>query len=153
MSTTLSWRMTTWIAATPQQVYAALTDAEQTARFWAHRNVSDWQVGSSWEHRQLDGQETVDCHGVVREAVPGERLAFTFEDPANDPAADAAPLVELQFTTGGGVTQVDLQHTGLRSQEELQSIERGWQAVLANLKTMLETGEPMPVHPWEVDAG
>ncbi|WP_374928412.1 SRPBCC domain-containing protein [Kytococcus sedentarius] len=152
MDETLSWRMSTWIAASPQQVWDALTDAEATARFWQHHNVSDWQVGSVWEHRRL-GDGAVDCHGVVREAVPGERLGFTFEDPAADPAADDAPLVTITLIGGDGVTQVDLVHVGLRSVDERDSIEFGWQAVFANLKTMLETGEPLPVFPWEVHAG
>ncbi len=152
-STTLTWRMRTWIAATPLEVHQALTDAEATARFWGHRNVSDWQVGSRWEHRQLGEDQTVDCHGVVRQVVPGEVLAHTFEDPSADPDAPEAPLVTFTFTSGGGVTEVELVHTGLRTAEERDSIEWGWQAVLANLKTMLETGQPLPVFPWEVSGG
>ena len=33
---------TTYIRATPEQVWHALTDPELTARFWGHAQVSDW---------------------------------------------------------------------------------------------------------------
>src|SRR5690349_5309415 len=44
----------TYIRATAEQVWHALTDADLTARFWGHANVSDWQPGSTWEHRRVD---------------------------------------------------------------------------------------------------
>src|SRR6476661_8384920 len=35
-----------YIKATPERVWEALTSAELTADYWGHSNVSDWQVGS-----------------------------------------------------------------------------------------------------------
>lgn len=37
---------TTYIRATAEQVWDALTDADLTARFWGHAQVSDWQVAA-----------------------------------------------------------------------------------------------------------
>ena len=45
----------TYIRASAEQVWQALTDADLTARYWGHANVSDWQPGSTWEHRRVDG--------------------------------------------------------------------------------------------------
>ena len=44
----------TYIAATPEKVFAALTDAEATGRFWfGNAATSDWKVGSPVEfHRE-----------------------------------------------------------------------------------------------------
>lgn len=39
----------------PAAVWHTLTDADLTAEYWGHSNVSDWQVGSQWEHRRIDG--------------------------------------------------------------------------------------------------
>ena len=39
----------TYIRATAEQVWQALTDADLTARYWGHANVSDWQPGSPWD--------------------------------------------------------------------------------------------------------
>src|SRR5581483_5851077 len=40
-----------YIESTPAKVWRALTDADLTASYWGHANVSDWKVGSSWEHQ------------------------------------------------------------------------------------------------------
>ncbi len=37
---------TIYIESTPEAVWHALTDAELTAEYWGHSNVSDWKVGS-----------------------------------------------------------------------------------------------------------
>src|SRR4030095_16339536 len=34
----------TYIESTPERVWNALTDADLTAEYWGHSNVSDWQV-------------------------------------------------------------------------------------------------------------
>ena len=43
----MSCQYTTYIAATPPEVWQALTDpdSELSAAWWAHRNVSDWLPG------------------------------------------------------------------------------------------------------------
>src|ERR687894_1663114 len=74
-----------YIRAGAQQVWHALTDADLTARYWGHANVSDWQPGSTWEHRRVDGSGLVDVVGRVMEAVPPTRLVITFEEPGNEP--------------------------------------------------------------------
>jgi len=48
----------TYIESTPERVWQALTDADLTAEYWGHRNVSSWQPGSSWEHQRTDGHRT-----------------------------------------------------------------------------------------------
>src|SRR4029078_7185351 len=45
----------TYIRASAQQVWRALTDADLTARYWGHANVSDWQAGSGWGQPRGDG--------------------------------------------------------------------------------------------------
>ncbi len=37
-----------YIESTPEVIWHALTDADVSAQYWGHSNVSDWQVGSSW---------------------------------------------------------------------------------------------------------
>ena len=41
-------------------------------------------------------------------------------------------------------------HENLPNQEMLGGISRGCPAVLANLKSLLETGEVLPQAPWEM---
>src|SRR5439155_18063648 len=63
----------TYIQSSPERVWNALTDAELTAAYWGHSNVSDWQVGSRWEHRRTDGSGIADVVGTVLEAQPPAR--------------------------------------------------------------------------------
>src|SRR5215218_4830192 len=63
-----SYVYVTYIHASPEQVWHALTDADLTAEYWGHRNVSDWQPGSSWQHVRTDGSEVSDIDGEVLEA-------------------------------------------------------------------------------------
>ena len=76
----------TYIQATAEQVWQALTDADLTAHYWGHANVSDWQVGSPWEHRRADGSGAIDAVGTVLEADPPTQLVITFEDSADERA-------------------------------------------------------------------
>ena len=68
----------TYIQSSPEKVWQALTDADLTAQYWGHSNVSDWQPGSRWEHRRTDGSGIADVVGEVIEAAPPRRLVMTF---------------------------------------------------------------------------
>ena len=130
----------TYIRAGAQQVWQALTDADLTARYWGHANVSDWQPGSTWEHRRVDGSGQVDVVGRVVEAEPPTRLVITFED-----SPDAAPRRTASF-----VTFLVEPHQDLPNREMLGGISAGGPAVLANLKALLETGDVLPQAPWSM---
>lgn len=53
-----------------RSVWHALTGPGLSADYWGHRNVSDWQVGSRWEHRRSDGSNIADVIGAVLESTP-----------------------------------------------------------------------------------
>src|SRR5215213_1623106 len=67
-----------YIHSTPEKVREPLTEAEHTATYWGHSNVSDWQPGSRWEHLRTDGSGIPDVEGEVIEATPPRRLVITF---------------------------------------------------------------------------
>jgi uncharacterized protein YndB with AHSA1/START domain/DNA-binding transcriptional ArsR family regulator len=140
----------TYIRASAEQVWRALTDADLTARYWGHANVSDWQPGSAWEHRRTDGSGAVDVVGKVIAAEPPTRLVITFEDsPEEDrEASEVTFLVEPHED----IVRLTVTHEKLANQDMLGGISRGWPAVLANLKSLLETGDVLPQAPWEMSA-
>ena len=45
-----------------------------------------------------------------------------------------------------------MRHEGLPTEADLEAVSAGWPAVLANLKSLLETGEVLPQAPWEFPA-
>src|SRR4051812_12514802 len=66
----------TYIESTPEAGWHALTDPDLTADYWGHRNVSDWQVGSTWAHVSAEG--VADVTGEVVFSDPPRRLITTW---------------------------------------------------------------------------
>jgi DNA-binding transcriptional ArsR family regulator/uncharacterized protein YndB with AHSA1/START domain len=144
---------TTYIRATPEQVWHALTDPEITGRFWGHAQVSDWAVGSRVDHVRTDGSAIADASGTVVAFDPPYRLTFGFDDPQliDDPAFEQS-LVTFEIESHRDIVKLTVTQTCLRDMEDLQAISQGWPSVLANLKTLLETGDVLPQAPWEFHA-
>jgi uncharacterized protein YndB with AHSA1/START domain/DNA-binding transcriptional ArsR family regulator len=140
----------TYIRASAEQVWKALTDADLTARFWGHANVSDWQPGSTWEHQRADGSGIVDVVGKVIKTEPPSELAITFDD-SPDEVRDPS-VVTFLIEPHQDIVRLTVTHENLPNLEMLGGISRGWPAVLANLKSLLETGEVLPQAPWEMDS-
>jgi uncharacterized protein YndB with AHSA1/START domain len=125
-----------------------LTDADLTARYWGHANVSDWQPGSSWEHRRVDGSGAVDVVGEVIAAEPPTRLVITFEDAPDAQSSREPSIVTFLVEPHEDIVRLTVTHENLANQEQFTGISQGWPAVLANLKSLLETGDVLPQEPW-----
>ena len=140
----------TYVRAGAEQVWQALTDADLTARYWGHANVSDWQPGSRWEHRRTDGSGAADAGGRVLESDPPRRLVMTFgaADGEQPPGGDS--VVTFLLEEQDGIVRLTVTHENLADATALREISHGWPAVLANLKSLLETGEVLPQAPWDM---
>jgi len=141
----------TYIQATREEVWRALTDADLTAEYWGHSNVSDWQAGSRWEHQRTDGSGIADVVGTVLETEPPRRLLITFASPGEDPAGGPSQ-VAFDVEAHGEIVRLTVTHENLADQAEYDAASAGWPAVLANLKSLLETGHALPQAPWEMHA-
>ena len=141
----------TYIQATPEKVWHALTDADLTAEYWGHSNVSDWKVGSTWEHRRTDGSGVADVVGTVLEAEPPSRLVITFGGPADNPAGGPSQ-VAFDLEPHREIVRLTVTHENLADDAEHDAASAGWPAVLANLKSLMETGDVLPQAPWEMHA-
>ena len=141
----------TYIASSAERVWDALTDAELTATYWGHSNVSDWHVGSSWEHRRLDGSGIADVVGTVVEADRPRRLTVTFDAPGQTPPGGPS-RVTFDVEPYHDIVRLTVTHANLATQADVDAISIGWPAVCANLKSLLETGHALPQAPWEMHA-
>jgi uncharacterized protein YndB with AHSA1/START domain/DNA-binding transcriptional ArsR family regulator len=135
----------TYIESTPEKVWRALTDADLTGEYWGHRNVSDWQVGSRWEHQRTDGSGIADVVGEVLVSDPPRRLVTTWD------GADEPSQVTFDIGRYEEIVRLTVTHENLADEREHEDVAGGWSAVLSNLKTMLETGHPLPQAPWSMD--
>jgi len=136
-----------YVQSTPEQVWHALTDAELTAEYWGHSNVSDWQPGSRWQHERTDGSHIADVVGTVVESVPPERLVSTWGLPDGQPN-DPVSQVTFDIEPYGDIVRLTVTHENLEDQSDLETAASGWAAVLSNLMTRLETGHVLPQEPW-----
>ncbi|HVX45762.1 MAG TPA: metalloregulator ArsR/SmtB family transcription factor [Mycobacteriales bacterium] len=137
----------TYIESTAEAVYTALTDADITAQYWGHRNVSDWIPGSSWEHQRIDGSGVADVVGEVVEAAPPNRLVTTWAEPGS---TEPPSRVTFDVKPYGEIVQLTVTHENLPTERDRRAAAGGWAAVLSNLKSLLETGHVLPKAPWEV---
>ena len=141
----------TYIESSPERVWEALTDAELTAEYWGHRNVSDWQEGSRWEHRRVDDSKIADVVGTVLESAPPRRLVMTFETPGA-PGPEDASTVTFDIEPYHEIVRLTVTHDNLADGATRDAVSAGWPAVFANLKSLLETGHVLPRAPWEMHA-
>ncbi|MFB7110903.1 ArsR/SmtB family transcription factor [Streptomyces sp. NPDC056190] len=139
-----------YIESTPETVWDALTDADLTAVYWGHRNVSDWRPGSRWEHVRTDGSGVADVVGTVVEADRPTRLVTTWAAPEDAERPDRHSRVTFDIRPHGDIVRLTVTHEDLNDEGELADVSGGWPAVLSNLKSLVETGSPLPQEPWLV---
>ncbi|MCJ0907138.1 metalloregulator ArsR/SmtB family transcription factor [Rhodococcus sp. ARC_M6] len=148
MTTKPTYKYVTYIESSPEAVWQAITDADTSASYWGHSNVSDWNVGSSWEHRRIDGSGIADIVGTVIESEPPHRLVTTWA--ASDGSGDTSSQVTFTIEPFGAIVRLTVMHENLVDEGEYNDISQGWPAVLSNLKSLLETGHVLPDTPWEM---
>ena len=136
----------TYINSTPERVWQALTDPAFTRKYWVnHRNASDWKVGSEWRHEDYDDASLVDIVGHVVEISPPRHLVLTWASPKDAKDPDKVSRVTFDIETCGDGVRLTVTHSELEPDSPMLSgISRGWPLVLSSLKTLLETGEPLP---------
>lgn len=136
-----------FIRATPQAVWSALTDPEQTKIYWfGFRSQSDWRPGSSWTLCFPDGR--VADTGEVAEAVFPSRLVLKWRNEFKpELRAEGYSTCAFDIETEGGATHLKVTHdiAGVDS-PFIKGVSWGWPRILSNLKSLLETGEIAVVH-------
>lgn len=136
----------TYIRSTPQKVFDAITRPEIARRYWGHENVSEWKVGSPWQHVRADEQRTVQLVGKVVETAPPTRLVITWASPAQAGNPDATSRVSFDIAEYEGMVRLTVTHDELEAGSGMASgIQKGWPIVLSSLKSLLETGEGIDV--------
>ena len=138
----------TYIESSAERVWEALTQPEITAVYWGVRQVSDWEVGSPWEHQRADGSGIADKGGTVIESVPPYRLVMTWSQ-SGETAPERISKVTFEIEPYHEIVQLTVIHEDL-DDEMFAGISKGWPAVLANLKSLLETGHVLSRSPVEM---
>ena len=153
-----SFVYTTYIRTTPERLWQALTDPAFTERYWGITFDSDWKPGSTitWHER---GVTIEDPDQVVIESEPGRRLSYAWnsfppeltktfrltEEARQQLAAEPRSKVTFEIEQFDEQVKLTVIHDGLVPDGMTGSlISQGWPRVIANLKTLLETGDALP---------
>ena len=134
----------TYIKASQDRIWQALTDPELTSRyFFDARVASTWDVGSPY-HYEIDKRGPV-IAGEVIEADPPKRLVLSFRALFDDDtAAEPASRVTWEITPVGSVCRLTCVHTDLfGAPKTWAATADGWNVVLNSMKTLLETGDAL----------
>ena len=134
------------IKAAPERVWRAITEGDETVRYYfGTRVASDWVAGSPLTYTYPDGSVAAD--GKVLEIDPGRRVVMSFH-PRWDPGIESEGPIrmswEVEPTDDGGskLTVTSALTPGSKSAEEFAG---GIVHIVSGLKTLIETGEPLSV--------
>jgi uncharacterized protein YndB with AHSA1/START domain len=135
----------TYIETTPEKLWQALTDGNFTERYWfGARLRSDWKVGSSFEMVRSDG--AVSDAGKVVACDPPRLLAYTFVNLSDRYKNEFPALATFVLEPYGKLVKLTLTHEGFQEGSKMLSgVSKGWPAILASLKSLLETGQPLEI--------
>ena len=149
----------TYISTTPERLWQALTEPAFTKRYWETTFDTDWTQGSTmtWDNH---GVLISDPEQVVVESDPFRRLSYTWhsmtpelaerfgwdDDLLAKLAGEPRSTVTFEIEPAGeGVVKLTVVHDGFAPGSAIaEMVSTGWPAVIASLKTLLETGDPLP---------
>ena len=143
-----------FIRAPRERVWNALIDpAFTTQYFHGTRFESSFEPGARFVNRIVE-QDRPAADGRIEVFDPPSRLVYTWHVLYDAEMAEEPPgRVEWTLTPAtddGSVTRVTMRHGDLAmSPKTWESVRVGWVAILDSMKTLLETGEPLP----SVDTG
>ncbi|EME54676.1 ArsR/SmtB family transcription factor [Amycolatopsis decaplanina] len=155
---TVEFVYTSYIRTTPEQLWRALTDPVFTKQYWGCEFTSDWKAGATVVWEQF-GVKLDDPEQVVLESDPYRRLSYTWHtftpefaefagldaDVAAKLAAEPRSKVTFDLEPVGDTVKLTVVHDGFPpGSTALEMVKGGWPSILSSLKSLLETGAPLP---------
>ncbi|MBV8932033.1 MAG: SRPBCC domain-containing protein [Kutzneria sp.] len=153
---------TTYINTTPQRLWQALTEPAFTRRYWGAELKSDWRVGSRVLWKEGSDEDYGDHGQVVLESDPYRRLSYSWHtfQPRH---AECFGWTEEEFAQlreekmskvtfdiephGSTAVRLTVTHDDFGPDSMMHRAisgrlpgSGGWPELLANLKSLLETG-------------
>ena len=128
------------IAASPDQVWSAIADARELARWFAPTTAVEPEVGGrivwQWGAHHVWPQ-------TIEAFEPGQHLRTRYDSAVDDGAGGKRPLFVDFFLRGdGGTTKLRLVHSGFGPEAgfdaEFDGISDGWPVELRSLRHYLE---------------
>ena len=133
----------TYVKATPEQCWAALTTPALTRRYFYGDSIeSTLEPGSAYAYVNEFGKREIT--GTILVSNPPRRLEMTFEARWRaDVAAEGPSRVSFEIEPDGAVCRLTMTHEVAPGSLVGSETAGGWPYILSGLKTLLETGEKM----------
>jgi uncharacterized protein YndB with AHSA1/START domain len=140
-----------YIASTPDKVWQALTDPDQTEKYWFGFWVTmNGRAGAAFIARSPGGEDF--DKGVILESDPPRRLACTWRPQHDNDRHERPSRVTFDLAPLKNHVRLTIAHDDFdESSKAFESISRGWPAVLSSLKSFLETGRALALSASDVD--
>jgi uncharacterized protein YndB with AHSA1/START domain len=137
----------TYIAATPEQVWQALTDPAFTRQYFAGFSIDiEPHTGGAFRLLYPDGR--VHMSGRVMDWSPPEHLSCTWWIEGMPNFRDLPEcLVTYDIEPASGAVKLTMteSHSWQVPDDVLAGGRSGWPAILSSLKSMLENGRPLDI--------
>ena len=134
-----------FINAPTEQVWNAIVDGEVTVHyFYGTRVESTWEPGAKIVYTNADGSVAAD--GEVISIEPGSMVEMTFT-ARWDPALEAeGPVREIwRVSRSGQLAQITVELYDIATDSKtLTDFASGLPFIVSGMKTLLETGAPLP---------
>ena len=147
----------TYIRTTTEKLWRALTEPEFTRQYWAGTwQESDWKVGAPWRIMIPDGR--VADSGEIVAIEPHKRLVLTWRNEFKpELKAEGYSRLTYELEQQGDMVKLTLTHEIAQpasgKSKFIAAVSSGWPAILASLKSLLETGESLEAtRTWKVGA-
>jgi uncharacterized protein YndB with AHSA1/START domain len=132
-----------YIASTPDKVWQALTDPDQTEKYWfGYRVNASGKAGASFIARSPGGEDF--DKGVILESDPPRRLACTWRPQHDNDKHERPSRVTFDLVPLKSQVRLTIVHDDFDDgSKAFESISKGWPAVLSSMKSFLETGKAL----------
>ncbi|HUI63750.1 MAG TPA: SRPBCC family protein [Bacteroidota bacterium] len=143
----------TYIRTTEEKLWSALTDAEEIRKYWfGVRCDTRWTVRSPWRLVYPDG--TLTDAGEILEAEPPRRLVIRWQHQRRpELKAEGESRLTMELGSSGPAVRLTLTHSIAREQSQfIAAVAIAWPMVIANLKSLLETGSVVLQEHYPADA-
>ncbi len=135
----------TYIRTTPQKLWDALTKSEFIKQYWFNMTQeSEWKKGASWKMLFSDGR--VADQGEIVEIEPPRRVVFRWSNQFREELkAEGVATCTYEIERDGELCKLTVLHQiAAEPSKFIEAVSTGWPKILSSLKSLLETGTPLP---------
>jgi len=132
-----------YIRATPERLWAALTQPEFTKQYWSGVSpISTWEKGAD-RQLVLESGRVADT-GSILESDPPRRLVIQWLcHMREDFTAEGYSRCTIELEPMGDAVKLTIAHENDHPNSPFiyEGVGTGWPAIISSLKSLLETGE------------